>query len=70
MNLRLRELMLPMLMYPILIPALLSAMMLTNTLLTGQPMPSDFSVWLRLLMGFNIIFTTLSVYLAETILVR
>jgi heme exporter protein B len=69
-NLRLRELMLPMLMYPILIPALLSVMMLTNTLLTGQPMPLDFAVWLRLLIGFNIIFTTLSVYLAETVLVR
>ena len=69
-NLRLREVMLPMLVYPILIPALLPAMMLTNTLLTGQPLPSDFMVWLRLLTGFNIIFTTLSVYLAETILVR
>ena len=69
-NLRLRELMLPMLMYPILIPALLSVMMLTNTLLTGQPMPPDFADWLRLLIGFNIIFTTLSIYLAETILVR
>ena len=69
-NLRLRELMLPMLMYPILIPALLPVMMLTNTLLTGQPMPPDFEVWLRLLIGFNIIFTTLSIYLAETILVR
>ncbi len=69
-NLRLREVMLPMLVYPVLIPAILPAMMLTNTLLTGQPMPSDFMVWLRLLAGFNIMFTTLSVYLAETILVR
>lgn len=69
-NLRLRELMLPMLLYPMLIPALLSVMMLTNTLLTGQALPSDFTVWLRLLIGFNIMFTTLSVYLAETILVR
>jgi heme exporter protein B len=69
-NLRLREVMLPMLVYPILIPALLPAMMLTNTLLTGQPIPSDFTVWLRLLIGFNIMFTTLSVYLAETVLVR
>lgn len=69
-NLRLREVMLPMLVYPILIPALLPVMMLTNTLLTGQPIPSDFTVWLRLLVGFNIIFTALSVSLAETILVR
>jgi len=69
-NLRLRELMLPMLMYPILIPALLAAMMLTNTLLTGQPIPSDFSVWMRILIGINIIYTTLSVAMAETVLVR
>jgi heme exporter protein B len=69
-NLRLREVMLPMLVYPVLIPAILPAMMLTNTLLTGQPIPSDFMVWLRLLIGFNVMFTTLSVYLAETVLVR
>lgn len=69
-NLRLRELMLPMLLYPILIPALLSSMMLTNTLLTGQPIPSDFNVWLRILTGFTIIFTTLSAALSDTVLVR
>ena len=59
-----------MLLYPMLIPALLSVMMLTNTLLTGQTIPDDFTVWLRLLIGFNVMFTTLSVYLAETVLVR
>jgi heme exporter protein B len=68
-NLRLRELMLPMLLYPMLIPALLAAMTMTNGLITGD-LPSDFNVWLRLLIGFDIIFTTLAFGLVETILVR
>lgn len=69
-NLRLRELMLPMLMYPMLIPALLAVMTMTNYLLLPGPMPPDFAVWLRLLIGFDIIFTTLALGLVETILVR
>lgn len=69
-NLRLRELMLPMLLYPMLIPALLASMTLTNTLLNGQPLDADFYLWLRLLTGFDIIFTSLAIGLVETILVR
>lgn len=69
-NLRLRELMLPMLMYPMLVPALLASMTLTNYLLMPGAMPPDFAQWLRLLIGFDIIFTTLALALVETILVR
>ena len=36
-NLRLRELMLPMLVYPILIPCLLGAILLTAELVAGKP---------------------------------
>ena len=36
-NIRLREVMLPMLTYPILIPALMGAMQLTSGLVAGQP---------------------------------
>jgi heme exporter protein B len=69
-NIRLREVMLPMLTYPILVPALLAAMQLTSALITGQPIDSGNVQWLRLLAAFDIVFTAVSLVLAETILVR
>ena len=36
-NIRLREVMLPMLVYPIMVPALMAAMQLTTDLMAGQP---------------------------------
>lgn len=65
-NLRLRELMLPMLVYPILIPCLLGAILLTADLIAGKPL--DF-LWVRLLVGFDIIYTALALTLVETVLV-
>jgi len=67
-NLRLRELMLPMLVYPMIVPALMAAMQLTSTLLAGDPIAGDM-IWLRLLIGFDIIFTALALLLVETVLV-
>jgi heme exporter protein B len=69
-NLSLRELMLPMLLYPMMIPALMSAMRLTTILLSGNDIGGDDLVWLRLLIGFDVVFTTLALALVETILVR
>jgi len=68
-NLRLRELMLPMLVYPMLIPCLMAAMQLTTPLLAGQPIEGDLLAWFRLLLGFDIIFTALAVLLIDTVLI-
>jgi heme exporter protein B len=68
-NLRLRELMLPMLVYPMLIPCLMAAMQLTTALVAGQAPSGDHLAWLRMLVGFDIIFTALSVALVETVLI-
>ncbi|HYP07510.1 MAG TPA: heme exporter protein CcmB, partial [Bryobacteraceae bacterium] len=68
-NLRLRELMLPMLMYPMLIPCLLAAIQLTAGLVVGKPLSPDVDVWVRLLIGFDIIYTALSLALVDTVLV-
>jgi len=68
-NLRLRELMLPMLVYPMLIPCLMAAMHLTTPILAGDPMTGDVLAWMRLLLAFDIIFTSLSVMLIDTILI-
>ena len=68
-NLRLREVMLPMLVYPVLIPCLMAAMQLTTTLIAGDPIAGDQFAWVRLLTGFDIIFTSLAVLLIDTVLI-
>jgi heme exporter protein B len=68
-NLRLRELMLPILVYPMMIPALLGAIQLTTDLLSGKPIGPDNMLWLRLLVGFDVIFTALATGLVDTVLV-
>lgn len=67
-NLRLRELMLPLLLYPVLIPALLAAAQLSGPLAVGEPLGPDMMVWLRLLAAFDLVFTALALALAETVL--
>ncbi len=67
-NLRLRELMLPTLIYPILIPVLMGAIRLTTILISGEPIAGDEWIWLRLLVGFDIIFTSLALLLVEVVL--
>ena len=69
-NLRLRELMLPMLLYPMLIPALMAAMKLSTTLIAGTPLGDDDFTWLKMLIGFDIIFSSLALALVEIVLVR
>jgi heme exporter protein B len=68
-NLRLRELMLPMLVYPALIPMLIGAIQLSSLLVAGEPVGADNQIGFRLLVAFDVIFTLLSVALVETVLV-
>ena len=68
-NIRLREVMLPMLTYPILVPALMGAMQLTTELVNGNPIAADTMEWLKMLIGFDIVYTAVSLVLVETVLV-
>lgn len=68
-NVRLREVMLPMLTYPLLVPALMSSMELTSGLLAGQPITADQFSWVKMLVGFDAAFTTASLVFVETVLV-
>ena len=68
-NIRLRELMLPVLLYPVLMPALIGAIELTTNLLNGETLSGNNITFLKLLIGFDIIYTALSVALIETVLV-
>jgi heme exporter protein B len=69
-NLRLRELMLPVIIYPLLIPLLIAAIELTNALFTNQPMSESQWLWSRVLVVFDVVFTALALLLADTILVN
>jgi heme exporter protein B len=66
-NVRLRELMLPVLHYPLLIPLLVGAMQVSTVLIKGEP--ADVFQELRIVIVFDLIFTSLALYLIEFILV-
>jgi len=68
-NIRLREVMLPLLVYPVMIPCLMAAMSLTNHLVGGNPMDSEMLVWMKFLIGFDVIFTSLALVLVDVVLV-
>ena len=69
-NVRLRELMLPVLLYPMLIPLLLGAIGTTTALFSGdaEAMASIGSS-IRLMIVFDVIYTSLSLYIIEFILI-
>ncbi len=60
-----RELLLPLILFPIFVPALLAMVQATTAILTGE---SDPSLWIKLLLGYDIIFTTVSLLLFEVVL--
>ena len=60
-----RELLLPLILFPISIPALLGMMQATTAILTGESEPDP---WIRLLVAYNIAFTTVCLLLFDTVL--
>jgi heme exporter protein B len=68
-NLRLRELMLPLLVYPLMIPCLMAAIQMSTPLIAGEPFAGDLMTWLKLLIAFDAIFTALAVTLIDTLLI-
>jgi len=62
---RSRELMLPLVLFPISMPALLAMIQATTNVLTGDYIPN---LWIKVLFGYDVIFTTACVLLFDTIL--
>jgi heme exporter protein B len=60
-----RELLLPLILFPIFMPALLAMVLATGSILTGD---SDPALWIKLLTGYDIIFTTVSLLLFDVVL--
>ena len=65
MRTRSRELLLPLILFPIFIPALLAMVLAATDVLTGNDVPV---LWIKLLVGYDIIFTTISLLLFSTVL--
>jgi heme exporter protein B len=60
-----RELLLPLILFPVSIPALLGMVQATTAILTGEFAPEP---WIRLLVAYNILFTTTCLALFDTVL--
>jgi heme exporter protein B len=60
-----RELLLPLILFPIFMPALLGMVLAISAILTGD---SDPALWIKLLLGYDVIFTTISMLLFEIVL--
>ena len=58
-------LVLPLILFPIFMPALLAMVLATGSILTGD---SDPTLWNKLLAGYDIIFTTVSLLLFDVVL--
>jgi heme exporter protein B len=59
-----RELLLSLILFPIFIPALLAMAQATTAILTGE---SDPTLWIKLLAGYDILFTTVSLLLFDVV---
>lgn len=66
-NHRMRELMLPLLLFPVCLPALVACMSLTWSIFDPAAV-GETGPWLRLLLGFNVIYTLLGVLVMDAIL--
>jgi heme exporter protein B len=60
-----RELLLPLVLFPISLPALLAMIQATTSILTGE---SDPGLWIRMLFGYDVIFTIIGLLLFDVIL--
>jgi heme exporter protein B len=60
-----RQMLLPLVLFPVSIPALLGMMQATTAILTGEFEPQ---LWIRLLIAYNLAFTTACLMLFETAL--
>ncbi len=64
---RTRELMLPVLLFPLLAPLLIAMVQATTAVLASQPWRT-YQLWMKLMAGFDVVFTIASLLLVEYIL--
>jgi heme exporter protein B len=62
-----REMLLPLILFPIFLPALVGMVLSVRTILTGDGSDPGM-LWIKLLVGYDVIFTTVSLLLFDTVL--
>jgi len=62
-----RELLLPLILFPIFLPALLAMVLSVKTILNGDGSDPQL-LWIKLLAGYDVLFTTISLLLFATVL--
>jgi heme exporter protein B len=67
-NVRLREMMLPVLLFPVEIPLLLALVQATTAVIRGGDSMADAWIWLKLAIGFDVVFTVVSMYLFDYVM--
>jgi len=67
MNIRARDIMLPILFLPIVVPVLISGVKATSMVLAGRPW-GDIFMWLQVLLAFDIIFLVVATLVFEFVI--
>lgn len=67
-NARLREVMLPLLVYPVTVPVIIAGVELT-TIAFGGGLPQEADGWLRLMVGFDILFAVVPPWIFGRVMV-
>jgi len=62
-----REMLLPLILFPIFLPALLAMVLSVKTILTGDGSDPNL-LWIKVLAGYDVIFTTISLLLFDTVI--
>jgi len=63
-----REIMLPILLYPITIPVLIAGVRGTSALLSADPSVPAATMWLSVLLSFDVVFVTLALWTFEPVM--
>jgi heme exporter protein B len=64
LNIRAREVMLPLLLLPFVVPLIIAAVEASAMILAGRPW-ADFGLWLQIIGGLDVIFLALTTLLFE-----
>ena len=67
-SVRMREVLIPVVVYPMVVPVLIGGVELTHVAL-GAGDPADVAGWLRLMIGFNVIFAVAPMWVFEQVMV-
>ena len=66
-NLKTRDIMLPILLYPLMVPIVIGSVQMTGQVLSGEPL-SDMMNWVSLTLCFDVIYIAVSIMTIDFVL--